>query len=177
MPTTPMPASFRKRSEQYAKNVNKRGHVKKSLDPMVEKRLEAERLRKKGLGNSVPPLVSKSRRVLLVLLALVLGSALYQILQPLFGSSSDSNSSRGSSRKAKAPTQESELTREQQAKAAEAVLRAMNQQAQRKYMENAKNYKGERDIDDDDIVSIAFAAAEAASGDEKPVAEAEAQLF
>ncbi|KAJ2550351.1 hypothetical protein EV175_004105 [Coemansia sp. RSA 1933] len=153
MTHTPMPANIRKRSEIYAKNVTKRGHVKKSLDPKVEERLEAESLHKKGLGKGNPMLVSSSRKILFVLLALVIGSTLYQMLLPLLG-----NSSGGSSGSSARPTKkEKELTREEQARAAEAVLRAMNQQKIEKYRANAKNYKGEIVVDDADFVSISLA--------------------
>lgn len=128
-----MPANLRKRSEIYANNIHSRGHVKTSLDPKMEQKHEAERLHKKGLGKSVPASVTNSRRLLLGLLVLLLGSALYQVCLPLFGRSSGGRSSR-------ATKDESQLTREQQARAAEAVLRAMNQKAAESYREKAATY-------------------------------------
>ncbi|KAJ1667017.1 hypothetical protein IW140_002229 [Coemansia sp. RSA 1813] len=177
MPNTPMPANIRKRSETYAQNINKRGHVKKSLDPKVEQRLEAERLRKKGLGKGNPILVSSSRKILLVLLTLVLGSTLYQVFLPLFGNNGSSSSSSHRSNKKGASKQEPELTREQQARAAEAVLRAMNQQKIEKYRENAKNYKGEAVVgpEDDDFVSVLLAVSPD-SHEEAPAVKAKPQF-
>ncbi|PIA13766.1 hypothetical protein COEREDRAFT_83251 [Coemansia reversa NRRL 1564] len=135
MVTTPMPATARKRSEQYAKNVTKRGHVKKSLSPRIEKRLEEERLRKNGIKTRKPALSSNARKVIVILLLITLGSALYQILQPLFSSSRHQPS-----RASRAKTTP-DLTRQEQAKAAEAILRAMNREAAEKYMKTAKDYK------------------------------------
>ncbi|KAJ1905198.1 hypothetical protein LPJ81_002057 [Coemansia sp. IMI 209127] len=177
MTNTPMPASIRKRSETYARNVTKRGNVKKSLDPKAEQRIEAERLRKKGIGKGSPTLVSRSRKLLLVLLALVLGSTLYQMLLPLFGRSSSSSSSPRSNKKGSSK-QEPELTREQQARAAEAVIRAMNQQKVERYRENAKNYKGEAVVgpDDEDFVSLSLAVSPD-SDEETPVVKAKPQMF
>ncbi|KAJ2354341.1 hypothetical protein IWW50_001787 [Coemansia erecta] len=160
MVTTPMPANIRKRSEKYAKNVHNRGHVKKSLDPVVEERLEAERLRKKGLTSKQPALGPNARKMVLGLLLITLGSALYQIMLPLFGSSG--RSAPANARSAKTRTK-ADLTREQQAKAAEAILQEMNRQAAEKYMRTAKDYKpptpeavpfegGEDDEDDDGFV-------------------------
>ncbi|KAJ2403210.1 hypothetical protein GGI23_000140 [Coemansia sp. RSA 2559] len=179
MTNTPMPANIRKRSEIYAQNVTKRGHVKTSLDPKAEQRIEAERLRKKGIGKGSPTLVSRSRKLLFVLLALVLGSTLYQMLLPLFGSSSSSSSSSSTRSNKKGPSkQEPELTREQQARAAEAVIRAMNQQKIEKYRENAKNYKGEAVVgpDDEDFVSVSLAVSPD-SDEETPVVKAKPQML
>ncbi|KAJ1963694.1 hypothetical protein GGI12_001906 [Dipsacomyces acuminosporus] len=135
---TPMPASIRKRSEVYAKNIHKRGNVRKSLDPAVEQKLEAEALRKKGLRTKAPASVSGSKKIIVAFLLITLGSALYQILSPLFGSSTRASKA---SKTSKATNPSVTLTPEQQAKAAEAILRAMNQQAAEKYMKSAKNYK------------------------------------
>ncbi|KAJ2665333.1 hypothetical protein IWW48_000222 [Coemansia sp. RSA 1200] len=173
MPTTPMPANLRQRSEQYAKNINNRGNVKKSLNPKVEQRLEAERLRKKGLGKNTPVMVSKSRRIILVLLALILGSTLYQVFLPLFGSGGSSSSNTGSSARSSKKTaskQNTELTREQQARAAEAVLRAMNQQKLEKYRNSAKKYSADEPADSngEDFVSVMFAASPD-SNEEPPI--------
>ncbi|KAJ1824935.1 hypothetical protein LPJ56_002771 [Coemansia sp. RSA 2599] len=136
MPTTPLPASIRKRTELFAKNVKHRGNVKKSLDPRKQQAIEAERLRKKGLGSGLPALSSGSRKLILVLLAMIVGSVLYQICLPFIGGSSSSD---GSPRKAKQST--SALTREQQARAAEAVLQELNRKATEKYFSMAKNYQ------------------------------------
>ncbi|KAJ2080949.1 hypothetical protein H4R24_002702 [Coemansia sp. RSA 988] len=148
MVTTPMPATARKRSEQYAKNVTKRGHVKKSLSPRVEKRLEEERLRKKGIKTGQPVLGSNARKAIVALLLITLGSTLYQILQPLFSSSGNQPS------QASRPRSTPDLTRQQQAKAAEAILQAMNREAAERYMKTAKDYKPpaspELPVDDDD---------------------------
>ncbi|KAJ1988704.1 hypothetical protein GGI04_006070 [Coemansia thaxteri] len=136
---TPMPASIRKRSELHAKNIHKRGNVKSSLDPKTEQKHEAERLRKKGLGKGATSQVSSSRKLLLALLGIIFGSALYQICLPLFGGRSSSGGGSGAT---SAQTKSSTvLTREEQAKAAEAVLRALNQQAADRYMKSAKSYK------------------------------------
>ncbi|KAJ2516392.1 hypothetical protein H4217_004618 [Coemansia sp. RSA 1939] len=179
MPTTPMPANLRQRSEKYAQNVNKRGNVKMSLDPKVEQRLEAERLRKKGLGKNTPMMVSNSRRILLVLLALVLGSTLYQVFLPLFGSGGGSNNTGSSARSSKkgASKQNTELTREQQARAAEAVLRAMNQQKLEKYRDSANKYSAEEPADSngEDFVSVTLAASPD-SNEEPPVVNAKKPL-
>ncbi|KAJ1833823.1 hypothetical protein LPJ63_002448 [Coemansia sp. RSA 2711] len=159
MVSTPMPANLRKRSEQYAKNIKHRGHVKKSLNPEVERRLEEERLRKKGLKSGRPTLGPSGRKVVLALLLITLGSALYQIVQPLI--SNFSGRSAGGTQKT-----EAELTREQQAKAAEAILKAMNQKAAEKYLKTAKHYKppaapansnadaGDDDDEDEDIAAV-----------------------
>ncbi|KAJ1730089.1 hypothetical protein LPJ61_003203 [Coemansia biformis] len=133
MPTTPLPASIRKRSEQYAKNIHNRGHVKKSLNPKVEQRLEAERQQKQGLKTGQPVLGPSGRRVVVVLLLITLGSALYQILQPLLASLGRSA--------APAPETSPNLSREQQARAAEAVLRELNRKATEKYLRTAKDYQ------------------------------------
>ncbi|KAJ2849539.1 hypothetical protein IWW36_002545 [Coemansia brasiliensis] len=134
MVTTPMPAAFRKRSALYAKNIHNRGHVKKSLNPKVEERLEAERLRKKGLKNGQPILGPNGRKVVIALLVITFGSMIYQMLAPLFALSWSSDAG-------KAAKSEAQLTKEQQAKAAEAILQAMNKRATEKYMRTAKDYK------------------------------------
>ncbi|KAJ1743063.1 hypothetical protein LPJ78_004336 [Coemansia sp. RSA 989] len=155
MVTTPMPAAFRKRSALYAKNINHRGHVKKSLNPKVEERLEAERLRKQGLKNGLPTLGPNGRKVVLVLLAITLGSMIYQMLMPLFALSWSSSTN-------SAAKTEAQLTKEQQAKAAEAILRAMNKRATEKYLKTAKDYKPpepvmvqkKEDDDDDEFIEM-----------------------
>ncbi|KAJ2776732.1 hypothetical protein H4R18_005518 [Coemansia javaensis] len=153
MPTTPLPAPLRKRSEQYAKNITKRGHVKKSLNPVVEQRLEAERLRKKGLRTNQPAVLGPAaRRAVVALLVITLGSALYQIVQPLIAV-----------RRSPAPPKgAADLTRDQQARAAQAVLQELNRKAAEKYLRTAKDYRppqvvlkadngdGDDDGDDDD---------------------------
>ncbi|KAI8324711.1 hypothetical protein GQ54DRAFT_316094 [Martensiomyces pterosporus] len=160
----PMPANIRKRSEIYSKNIHNRGHVKKSLDPAREQRLEADAMRKKGLGSKAPVPVSGSKKLVIALLLITLGSALYQICAPLFGSFSWST-------KATKPT--TTLTPEQQAKAAEAILKAMNEQAAEKYRAKAKSYKPasssavEADADSD---------SDAADDEEPPVIKVEGPL-
>ncbi|KAJ2768678.1 hypothetical protein IWQ57_003434, partial [Coemansia nantahalensis] len=93
----------------------------------------AERLEKQGLRKGQPALGAGGRKVVVALLLITLGSALYQVLQPLFA---------GLGRPAgPAPKTEADLTREQQAKAAAAVLQALNRQATEKYLKSAKDYK------------------------------------
>ncbi|KAI7829240.1 hypothetical protein BX661DRAFT_198016 [Kickxella alabastrina] len=122
MASSPIPANIRKRSDKYANNIKHRGSVPKSLDAKVQQKLEARRLSKKGLGTGMPvPTAANGRRILLALLLLTVGSALYQVCLPLFGSQPSSG---GQQPKAKQST--SVLTREQQAKAAQAVLQELN---------------------------------------------------
>ncbi|KAJ2747940.1 hypothetical protein GGI20_000027 [Coemansia sp. BCRC 34301] len=130
--TASMPASIRKRSELHAKNIDKRGSVKSSLDLKTEQKHEAERLRKKGLGMGAPSHTLTSRRLLFALVVITVGSALYQILSPMFASSG--------SGKEPAKSQAA-LTREQQAEAAAAVLRSLNAKAADKYLKAAKTYQ------------------------------------
>ncbi|KAJ1882537.1 hypothetical protein LPJ66_011136 [Kickxella alabastrina] len=137
MASSPIPANIRKRSDKYANNIKHRGNVPKSLDPKVQQKLEALRLGKKGLGTGMPmPTASNARRILLALLLLTVGSALYQVCLPLFGSQPSSG---GQQPKAKQST--GVLTREQQAKAAQAVLQELNRKATEKYFSMAKNYQ------------------------------------
>ncbi|ORX73946.1 hypothetical protein DL89DRAFT_263953 [Linderina pennispora] len=125
----PMPAQLRKRSEIYDKNINKRGSVKKSLNPEKEQKIEAERLRKKGLGSGMPGPAAGSRKLVIALLVLTLGSVLYQVFSPWFGKSSTS---------VKSTKPKTSLTPEQQAKAAEDILRAMNDFAAKRQKEDAE---------------------------------------
>ncbi|KAJ2232335.1 hypothetical protein FB645_000702 [Coemansia sp. IMI 203386] len=136
MPTTPLPASVRKRTELFAKNIKHRGNVKKSLDPKKQQAIEAQRQRKNGLGSSLPSLTTGSRKIIIAFLALTVGSVLYQICLPFIGGNSNSGAS---PRQAKQSG--SALTREQQARAAEAVLQELNRKATEKYFSMAKNYK------------------------------------
>ncbi|KAJ1722386.1 hypothetical protein LPJ53_003180 [Coemansia erecta] len=141
MPTTPMPAAARKRSELFAKNIKHRGNVRKSLNPKTEQKIEAERLRKKGLGSGMPLPSFGNRRVIIAFLALTLGSVLYQICMPFFGGDGSSSSSGSRSATSQAKQSNSVLTREQQARAAEAVLQELNRKATEKYFSMAKDYK------------------------------------
>ncbi|KAJ2323033.1 hypothetical protein GGI00_005742 [Coemansia sp. RSA 2681] len=138
--TASMPASIRKRSELHAKNIDKRGSVKSSLDPKTEQKHEAERLRKKGLGTGAPSHASTSRKLLLALVLITVGSALYQVLSPMFANSGGGGS--GATRR-KSPQEKSQaaLTREQQAEAAAAVLRSLNAKAAEKYLKAAKTFQ------------------------------------
>ncbi|KAJ2563747.1 hypothetical protein GGH95_004585 [Coemansia sp. RSA 1836] len=136
--TASMPASIRKRSEFHAKNIDKRGSVKSSLDPKTEQKHEAERLRKKGLGTGAPSHASTSRRLLLALVLITVGSALYQVLSPMFA---NSGSGGGASRKSPSEKSQAALTREQQAEAAAAVLRSLNAKAAEKYLKAAKTFQ------------------------------------
>ncbi|KAJ2383079.1 hypothetical protein GGI05_005435, partial [Coemansia sp. RSA 2603] len=96
------------------------------------------RLRKKGLGSGMPLPSFGSRRVIIAFLVLTLGSVLYQICMPFFGGDG-SSSSRSAASQAKQSN--SVLTREQQARAAEAVLQELNRKATEKYFSMAKDYK------------------------------------
>ncbi|KAJ1861108.1 hypothetical protein LPJ57_006570, partial [Coemansia sp. RSA 486] len=93
MPTTPLPASVRKRTELFAKNIKHRGNVKKSLDPKKQQAIEAQRQRKNGLGSSLPSLTTGSRKIIIAFLALTVGSVLYQICLPFIGGNSNSGAS------------------------------------------------------------------------------------
>ncbi|KAJ2361614.1 hypothetical protein H4S02_011612 [Coemansia sp. RSA 2611] len=134
--TASMPANIRKRSELYAKNIDKRGSVKSSLDPKTEQKHEAERLRKKGLGASTPVHTSTSRRLLVALVAITVGSALYQVLSPMFASGASSSGGGKEATKSRAA-----LTREQQAREAAAVLKSLNAKAAERYLKSAKTWQ------------------------------------
>ncbi|KAJ2816339.1 hypothetical protein FBU31_006615 [Coemansia sp. 'formosensis'] len=134
--TASMPANIRKRSELYARNIHKRGNVKSSLDPKTEQKHEAERLRKKGLGPGTPVHVSSSRRLLLALVAITVGSALYQVLSPMFASGGSSAAGGTEATKSQAA-----LTREQQAEAAAAVLKSLNAKAAERYLKSARTWQ------------------------------------
>ncbi|KAJ1824340.1 hypothetical protein GGH91_000593 [Coemansia sp. RSA 2671] len=134
--TASMPANIRKRSELYAKNIDKRGSVKSSLDPKTEQKHEAERLRKKGLGASTPVHTSTSRRLLVALVAITVGSALYQVLSPMFASGAGSSGGGKEATKSRAA-----LTREQQAREAAAVLKSLNAKAAERYLKSAKTWQ------------------------------------
>ncbi|KAJ2063266.1 hypothetical protein GGI17_001877 [Coemansia sp. S146] len=134
--TASMPASIRKRSELYAKNIDKRGNVKSSLDPKTEQKHEAERLRKKGLGPGTSVHVSTSRKLLLALVVITVGSALYQVLSPMFARGGGSGATGKAATKSQAA-----LTREQQAEAAAAVLKSLNAKAAERYLKSARTWK------------------------------------
>ncbi|KAJ2777648.1 hypothetical protein GGI15_004436 [Coemansia interrupta] len=184
-----MPAAARKRSELFAKNIKHRGNVRKSLNPKTEQKIEAERLRKKGLGSGMPLPSFGNRRVIIAFLVLTLGSVLYQICMPFFGGDG-SSSGRGSSRSAASQAKQSNsvLTREQQARAAEAVLQELNRKATEKYFSMAKDYKpppknfdANADANDDDgFIDFEEAARKFVlenDGEESPaVAEAQGPL-
>ncbi|KAJ2889434.1 hypothetical protein GGI21_006574, partial [Coemansia aciculifera] len=143
------------RSELYAKNIDKRGSVKSSLDPKTEQKHEAERLRKKGLGGGAPSSSHSlsSRRLLLALVVITVGSALYQVLSPMFASGGGGGSGGGSREPEK---KQAALTREQQAEAAAAVLKSLNAKAAESYLKAAKTYqppaaKGKRSVKSEDV--------------------------